>query len=165
MNHPALALSRALALAVGSTSACPKPSATRPSRPTRSTSRAAAESVVAGISVIDLNGFGQSTGSPTYDPTYTNIQAGDTNFPDNPNVKLQGSLLFPPLIPGSNTRTGGSSGVFTLTRNSALDHDARALRRTGRRGRGHDARLAARRRDEQRAGVRSAVRRAAGTCA
>ncbi len=74
-----------------------------------------------GISVIDLNGFGQSTGNPAFDPTFTTFAEGDTDFPNNPNVRLQGSLLLPPLAPGADTRTGGSSGVFTLTRNSALD--------------------------------------------
>lgn len=76
---------------------------------------------VAGVSVIDLNGFGQSTGNPTYDPTQTQAQPGDTNYPDNPNVKLQGALLYPALAPGTSTVDGGSEGVFHLTRNSALD--------------------------------------------
>jgi YVTN family beta-propeller protein len=75
----------------------------------------------AGLSVIDLNGFGQSTGDPAHDPTYQQFPPGSSNFPNNPNVKLQGSLLFPPLAPGLTSRTGGSAGVFTLTRNSALD--------------------------------------------
>src|SRR6185503_7084569 len=61
-----------------------------------------------GISVIDLNGFGQSTGNPTYDPTYQTFAEGNSNFPNNPNVKLQGSLLYPPLAPGTSTVDGGS---------------------------------------------------------
>jgi YVTN family beta-propeller protein len=74
-----------------------------------------------GISVVDLNGFGQSTGDPAFDPTHSSFAFGNSNFPNNPNVQLQGSLLRPPLAPGLTTRTGGSSGVFTLTKNEALD--------------------------------------------
>lgn len=79
---------------------------------------------VPGLSVIDLNGFGQSTGIPTFDSTYTTFgtDAYDrTNFPNNPNVRLQGSLLRPALTPGTCTVNGGSSGVFTLTRDSSLN--------------------------------------------
>ena len=83
--------------------------------------RSGGNPAVAGISVIDLNGFGQSTGNPNYDPTQTHTQPGDTNFPDNPNVKLQGALLVPALAVGTTTENGGSSGVFDLTRNSALE--------------------------------------------
>ncbi len=72
-----------------------------------------------GISVIDLNGFGASTGDPTYDPL--GPVEGNTNFPNNPNVKLQGSLLTPQLAPGTTTLDGGSAGVFTLTKDSTLD--------------------------------------------
>jgi hypothetical protein len=73
------------------------------------------------LSVIDLNGFGQSTGDPTFDPTYTSFPAGHSNFPNNPNLKFQGALLTPPLFPGTCTVDGGSSGVFSLTRDSSLD--------------------------------------------
>ncbi|HVS08997.1 MAG TPA: hypothetical protein VMS76_03915, partial [Planctomycetota bacterium] len=73
-----------------------------------------------GISVIDLNGFGQGTGDPTFDFTYTSFPKGNTNFPNNPNVKLQGTSVFPPLFPGTCTVDGGSQGVFTLTRDSSL---------------------------------------------
>jgi DNA-binding beta-propeller fold protein YncE len=73
------------------------------------------------LSVIDLNGFGQSTGDPTFDFVYGSFPAGNSNFPNNPNLKLQGSALTPPLFPGTCTVDGGSSGVFSLTRDSALD--------------------------------------------
>ncbi len=72
-----------------------------------------------GISVVDLNGFGQSTGNPTFNPSQP-IE-GNTNFPNNPNVLLQGSLIRPPLQVGSCTIDGGSAGVFTLTTDSNLD--------------------------------------------
>ena len=72
-----------------------------------------------GISLIDLNGFGGGTGNPEYDPLMPVIE-GNSNFPNNMNVRLQGSLLIPPLLPGSCTFDGGSSGVFTLTRDSGL---------------------------------------------
>ncbi len=72
-----------------------------------------------GISVIDLNGFGQSTGNPTFDPTFQSIAEGDSNFPNNPNVRFQGSFLG--LVPGTSTLDGGSAGVFTLTLSSQLD--------------------------------------------
>ncbi len=73
-----------------------------------------------GLSVIDLNGFGQSTGDPSYDildPT----KQGNSNYPNNPNVSLQGATLMPPLSIGMSTDDGGSAGVFTLTKNSDLD--------------------------------------------
>lgn len=73
-----------------------------------------------GISVIDLNGFGQSTGNPTYNLP-TPIVEGNSNFPNNPNVAVQGSLMVPPLAPGSCTINGGSSGVFSLTKDSNLN--------------------------------------------
>jgi hypothetical protein len=69
------------------------------------------------LSVIDLNGFGQSTGDPTFTGT---LEKGHSNFPNNPNVKFQGSMLAPPLAPGACTFDGGSSGVFSLTRDSNL---------------------------------------------
>jgi hypothetical protein len=80
---------------------------------------------IPGLSVIDLNGFGQSTGVPTFDPTYLTFGTDPlerTNFPNNPNVRLQGSVLRPALAPGNCTINGGSSGVFTLTRDSALNN-------------------------------------------
>ncbi|MEM7025821.1 MAG: YncE family protein, partial [Pseudomonadota bacterium] len=64
------------------------------------------------VSVVDLNGFGQSTGDP--DPAVT-------NFINNPNLLFQGPFLRPPLAPGSTTLDGGSAGVFTLTKSATLD--------------------------------------------
>ncbi len=74
-----------------------------------------------GVSVIDLNGFGQSTGNPTFDPASLMFQEGWSNFSYNPNVRLQGSLLLPALQVGSCTVDGGSAGVFTTTKDSNLD--------------------------------------------
>ncbi|MCB9915693.1 MAG: beta-propeller fold lactonase family protein [Planctomycetes bacterium] len=74
-----------------------------------------------GVSVIDLNGFGQGTGDPTFDPAAINFQEGWTVFPYNPNVKLQGTIIRPALTVGSCTVDGGSSGVFTLSRDSSLN--------------------------------------------
>jgi hypothetical protein len=73
------------------------------------------------LSVVDLNGFGQGTGNPAFDFTYQTFAQGNSNFPNNPNVKFQGALLFPPLFPGTSTLNGGSEGVFTLTRDSNLN--------------------------------------------
>ena len=73
-----------------------------------------------GLSVVDLNGFGASTGDPTFDPTHTTFPEGNSNYPNNPNVQLQGALLRPPLAPGTTTLDGGSAGVFTLTKDSLL---------------------------------------------
>jgi hypothetical protein len=73
-----------------------------------------------GISVIDLNGFGQGTGNPAYDD-FNPIVKGNSNFPNNPNVKFQGPLLVPPLKPGTCTIDGGSAGVFTLSLDSSLN--------------------------------------------
>ena len=73
-----------------------------------------------GISVIDLNGFGAGTGNPTYDPANP-LLPGNSRYPLNPNVQLQGSIMCPPLAPGTCTFNGGSSGVFSLTRDSGLN--------------------------------------------
>ena len=72
-----------------------------------------------GISVIDLNGFGQGTGDPTYDVANP-IVRGNSNFPNNPNVALSGAQLIPPLAPGDCTFDGGSSGPFSLVKDSSL---------------------------------------------
>jgi len=56
----------------------------------------------AGLSVIDLNGFGQGTGEPAL-----------SRFPLNPNIGLPG--VQPPLAPGVSTLDAGSAGVLTLT--------------------------------------------------
>jgi len=72
-----------------------------------------------GISVIDLNGFGAGTGDPTYE-VQDPIEKGHSNYPNNPNVAINGALLVPPLSPGTCTFNGGSSGPFTLVRDSSL---------------------------------------------
>jgi len=74
-----------------------------------------------GLSVLDLNGFGQSTGNPVFDEwTGGNPLPEHTNFPNNPNVRFQTGLR-PPLAVGTCTIDGGSAGVFTLTRDSSLN--------------------------------------------
>lgn len=76
---------------------------------------------IPGLSVIDLNGFGAGTGDPTFVEWTEGIpQYGNTNYPNNPNVRLQTGLR-PPLSVGFCTIDGGSAGVFTLTRDSSLD--------------------------------------------
>ena len=72
------------------------------------------------ISVIDLNGFGGGTGDPTYDIANP-ITQGNSNYPNNPNVRIQGTTLFPPLNPGTCTFDGGSAGAFTLVRDTSLN--------------------------------------------
>ncbi len=70
-----------------------------------------------GLSIVDLNGFGQSTGNPV-----SSIPAplkGESRFPYNPNVRFQGATLG--LTPGTTTLDGGSAGAFTLTRDSNLE--------------------------------------------
>lgn len=82
----------------------------------------------AGLSIVDLNGFGGGTGNPNFDPTFQNPVEGDSHYPYNPNLRLQGSLLFPPLTGPSSTLNGGSAGVFTLARDSQLsDLHARGI--------------------------------------
>ncbi|MFN0007755.1 MAG: YncE family protein [Planctomycetota bacterium] len=75
---------------------------------------------IPGISVIDLNGFGQGTGNPTF--SQNDPIPGNSNFPNNPNVRLQGATLRPPLQPGTCTINGGSAGVFTLAKDSSLNN-------------------------------------------
>lgn len=74
-----------------------------------------------GISVLDLNGFGQGTGNPSFDFSFNTFSEGNTNFPNNPNLRQWGSALFPPLLPGTCTVDGGSAGPFTLTKDSSLN--------------------------------------------
>ena len=73
------------------------------------------------VSAVDMNGFGQSTGDPTYDFLNGTVTPDQSNFPNNTNVLLQGGQLRPPLAPGTCTVDGGSNGVFSLTRDSNLD--------------------------------------------
>ena len=68
-----------------------------------------------GISVVDLNGFGASTGNPVSSPGFP--LKGESRYPFNPNVAFQPGLLPPP---GITTVDGGSAGVFTLTLDSNL---------------------------------------------
>lgn len=75
---------------------------------------------VPGASVVDLNGFGGSTGNPTFDASYQTFAEGNSNYANNPNVKTQGSTMRPQLTPGTCTFNGGSAGVFTLTLDSSL---------------------------------------------
>ncbi len=65
-----------------------------------------------GLSVIDLNGFGQSTGNPVSSQPFP--LKGESRFPYNPNV-TQNPTARPLLNPGMSTVDGGSAGVFTLT--------------------------------------------------
>jgi len=74
----------------------------------------------AALSVIDLNGFGQSTGDPNFDFSYQTFPEGWSKFPLNPNLIQYGPTLFPPLLPGATTLDGGSAGVLTLVRNAQL---------------------------------------------
>jgi len=73
-----------------------------------------------GISVIDCNGFGGGTGSPKFEIAHPSKE-GNSNFPNNPNVSLQGVILIPPLSPGDCTFNGGSAGPLTLTQDSSLN--------------------------------------------
>ncbi|GAB4160891.1 MAG: hypothetical protein Fur0037_27700 [Planctomycetota bacterium] len=61
-----------------------------------------------GVSVIDLNGFGQGTGDLT-----------STRFPLNPNIGSPG--VNPPLAPGTTNLDAGSGGVLTLVKDSNLE--------------------------------------------
>ncbi|MCA8952130.1 MAG: Ig-like domain-containing protein [Planctomycetes bacterium] len=58
-----------------------------------------------GVSVIDLNGFGQGTGD-----------INNTRFPLNPNIGVNG--VTPPLAPGASNLDAGSGGVFTLVKDT-----------------------------------------------
>lgn len=63
-----------------------------------------------GVSVIDLNGFGQGTG----DPNNTRFRVGI-----QPNIGVPG--LVPALAEGTTTLDAGSAGTLTLARDSNLD--------------------------------------------
>ncbi len=71
-----------------------------------------------GISVLDLNGFGQGTGNPTF--IEGQPVEGNTNFPYNANVRFQTGLR-PPISVGTCTLDGGSAGVFFLTRDTSMN--------------------------------------------
>lgn len=72
-----------------------------------------------GISVVDMNGFGQGPGSPIFDPN-NHFIPGNTTFPLNLNAAIQSSVLVPPLVLGTCTFNGGSQGAFTLAVDSNL---------------------------------------------
>ncbi|QDV09525.1 hypothetical protein Poly30_50830 [Planctomycetes bacterium Poly30] len=72
---------------------------------------------IPGLSVLDLNGFGQSTGNPVSSTPYP--LEGESRFPYDPNY-LQNPTVRPLLTPGTCTIDGGSAGVFTLTLDSNL---------------------------------------------
>ncbi len=74
----------------------------------------------ASLSVIDLNGFGGGSGAPFFDFACP-IGVSKTDFPNNPNVFLQGALLLPPLFLGASSLAGGSDGVFTLALSAELE--------------------------------------------
>ena len=59
-----------------------------------------------GLSIVDLNGFGQGTGNLAL-----------TRFPLNPNIGPPG--VFPPLAPGTSARDAGTDGALTLVRDDA----------------------------------------------
>lgn len=67
--------------------------------------------------VLDLNGFGASTGNPASSLPFP--LEGESRFPYDPNVSLNPAIR-PILLPGTTTLDGGSAGVFTLTRDSNL---------------------------------------------
>lgn len=75
------------------------------------------------LRVLDLNGFGASTGNPQHDPSGSTFVDGWTNHPFDPNVRIQGAALRPPLTPGTCTINGGSAGVFHFTLDSSLSPD------------------------------------------
>ncbi|HMQ21164.1 MAG TPA: hypothetical protein PKE00_01665 [Planctomycetota bacterium] len=67
-----------------------------------------------GLSVIDLNGFGQGTGSIAHlrDPQQP------FGFKRNPNIGRPG--LLPQVRLGTSNRDAGSSGALTLTTDSSM---------------------------------------------
>lgn len=58
-----------------------------------------------GVSVVDLNGYGQGTGD-----------INNTRFPLNPNIGVAG--VSPPLSPGTTNLDAGSAGPLTLVRDT-----------------------------------------------
>lgn len=70
-----------------------------------------------GVGVLDLDGFGQGTGTPIQDNLQTlKIESNTTNFPNNPDL-LIGSI--PPLTVDNTPLAGGSLGPLTLARDSS----------------------------------------------
>jgi YVTN family beta-propeller protein len=70
-----------------------------------------------GIGVLDLDGFGQGTGTPVQDNLQTlPIEPNTTNFPNNPDLLL-GSV--PPLVVQNTPLAGGSLGPLTLSRDTS----------------------------------------------
>ena len=74
-----------------------------------------------GIGIVDLNGFGQTTGNPAFTASSPVLIEGESNFPNNPNVRFQGALMRPALTPGTCTFNGGSPGIFRLILDSSLN--------------------------------------------
>ncbi len=75
-----------------------------------------------GISVIDMNGFGQGTGDPSNDLDQL-LEPGDVSkWPFNPNFALNGpnGEIVPQMGSPTSTLDGGSAGVFTLTKDTSL---------------------------------------------
>ncbi len=71
----------------------------------------------AGIGVLDLDGFGQGTGTPIQDnPQTLPIEPGTSNFKNNPDLNL---ALTPPLTVQNTSLAGGSLGPLTLARDSS----------------------------------------------
>ncbi|MEM9379458.1 MAG: beta-propeller fold lactonase family protein [Planctomycetota bacterium] len=73
------------------------------------------------LSVVDLDGFGQSTGNPVTGSTFPG--PGETRFPFDPNVALNPTIR-PLLVPGTSSIDGGSAGVFRLTLDASLQDRA-----------------------------------------
>lgn len=73
-----------------------------------------------GIAILDLDGFGQGTGTPIQDNLTTlAIEPNTTNFPNNPDL-LIGSI--PPLQIQNTPLAGGSLGPLTLSRDSSASN-------------------------------------------
>ena len=75
-----------------------------------------------GVSVIDLNRFGQSTGDPTNNLDNILDATDVSKFPFNPNLAVSGTQgqIVPPMVIGNSTLDGGSAGAFTLTKDTSL---------------------------------------------